>query len=188
MNAIGGPRQDTGKLLGFDAVDPSAQSHYTLATFHLDRGLLRDPAPCQARAHNGRKRGILKPLRVGTQLQWALDQLGIDLQLVIDLLDTAGGQRQVFSQLALHLALDLARQASARAFYIDFNTKGIEQAVQRQGGLQPSLQTRVLDRIGQGRRDNRHQTGRENGHTRGIAHDCTSFCDKAKDLRNPRAS
>ncbi len=129
MHAIGCARHHARQLLGLGAVDFTPQGHHALAALHFDCSLLGGTAPQQPRTDHRCQGGVLQALGIGPQLERALDQFSVDLQLVIDLLDTSGSQGHVFGQPALHLVFYLAGKPRLFAVYLDFDTERVEHAV-----------------------------------------------------------
>ncbi|MNN62566.1 hypothetical protein D3C81_1778790 [compost metagenome] len=135
MHTVSGPRHHPSQFLGFSAVDLAAQGDHTFTALYLYRRLLRRTAPQQTRTDDGSQGGILKTLSVSPQFERALDQPGVDLQLVIDLLDASSRLCDVFGQLTLNLILDLTRQACPLSIHLDLNAKRVEHAIERQRRL-----------------------------------------------------
>ncbi|MNH05722.1 hypothetical protein D3C79_650650 [compost metagenome] len=163
LYAFSGARQHAGKLFGFSTVDPATQRHHAFAAVYFYRGLLGCPAPQQPGLDDGGQGGILDTLCVSAQRQRTFDELGVDLQLVVDLFDAAGRQGHSLGQLALDFVFDPTGQPCTGAVHFNVDTKRVEHAIQGQGRLQGAFKARILDRIGLNRGQHRHQQGRQHG-------------------------
>ncbi|MCY1447675.1 hypothetical protein D9M71_643050 [compost metagenome] len=87
------------------------------------RGLFGGTAPQQPSTDHRRQGHILQALGVGTQLQWTLHQLGIDLQQVLHLFDAPGSAGHVLGQLPLDLVLHLTGKPRLLAVHFNLDTK-----------------------------------------------------------------
>ncbi|PAV69370.1 hypothetical protein WR25_17931 [Diploscapter pachys] len=141
-------------------------SHHTFAAFHLNERFLGDSAPQQACAHHRAEGGVFQALGVGAQLQGPVHQTGIDPQLIVDPLDTFGGQSHLLGQRLLHRILNIPGESRLLAIDFHLYRKRVEHGIEGQGCLQRPFQTSILHGVGLGRRDHRQGTGSKYNHSR----------------------